>query len=123
MTTESSSTARLSCTSVPPARRVPSMIDDVRAGLLSPPRWLPPKYFYDETGSLLFEAICDTPEYYPSRTEAALLAEHAGEIICSNWAVAAAARPACCSTRGRRRPGPTGRSTSAPKWLPAAAGR
>lgn len=81
MTTESSSTARLSCTSVPPARRVPSMIDDVRAGLLSPPRWLPPKYFYDETGSLLFEAICDTPEYYPSRTEAALLAEHAGEIM------------------------------------------
>ncbi|MES1926807.1 hypothetical protein T31B1_15850 [Salinisphaera sp. T31B1] len=64
-----------------PARPVPSLVDDVRAGLLSPPRRLPPKYFYDDHGSRLFEAICETPEYYPSRAEAALLAEHGVDII------------------------------------------
>ena len=64
-----------------PSRPVPGLLEDVRAGLLSPPRSLPPKYFYDERGSSLFDRICDTPEYYPTRTEAALLAAHAREII------------------------------------------
>ena len=35
---------------------------------------LPPKYFYDRAGSLLFDRITELPEYYPTRTEAALLA-------------------------------------------------
>lgn len=48
--------------------------EDVRRGLLSTPKTLPPKYFYDERGSRLFEAICDTEEYYPTRAEEALLA-------------------------------------------------
>ena len=42
---------------------------------------MPPKYFYDQRGSELFDAICDTPEYYPTRTEEALLRQHAQELI------------------------------------------
>ncbi len=72
---------RLVCSQVEPARPIPTLIDDVREGLLSPPRRLPPKYFYDDHGSRVFEAICGAPEYYPSRTEEALLAQHAGAII------------------------------------------
>ncbi len=64
-----------------PSRVVPTLEEDVRRGLLQAPRELPPKYFYDDRGSALFEAICDTPEYYPTRTERALLAAHAAEII------------------------------------------
>lgn len=48
--------------------------DDVIAGLSAPQKTIPPKYFYDERGSKLFDAICEVPEYYPTRTEAALLA-------------------------------------------------
>lgn len=69
------------CTSVRPARKVPDIAEDVRVGLLSLPRSLPPKYFYDERGSQLFEQICDTPEYYPTRTEEKLLLHHSKEII------------------------------------------
>ncbi len=54
---------------------------DVRSGLFHVPRSLPPKYFYDEKGSKLFEAICKTEDYYPTRTEYALLKEHAAEIL------------------------------------------
>jgi L-histidine Nalpha-methyltransferase len=46
---------------------------EVRAGLTRPKKSVPPKYFYDDEGSRLFDAICDTPEYYQTRTEAALL--------------------------------------------------
>lgn len=46
---------------------------DVVSGLSQPQKSIPPKYFYDEAGSELFDAICDLPEYYPTRTEAALL--------------------------------------------------
>jgi L-histidine N-alpha-methyltransferase len=58
-----------------------SLADDVRAGLAARPKSLPPKYFYDETGSWLFEEICKTPEYYLTRTEDALLAEVAERVI------------------------------------------
>jgi dimethylhistidine N-methyltransferase len=53
---------------------------DVIAGLSANPKTLAPKYFYDAAGSDLFEAICLTPEYYPTRTETALLKEIASEI-------------------------------------------
>jgi dimethylhistidine N-methyltransferase len=53
---------------------------DVLAGLARPQKSLPPKYFYDAEGSRLFEAICELPEYYPTRTETALLRAHAAEI-------------------------------------------
>ena len=55
-----------------------SFLDDVLAGLSRPRKALPPKYFYDERGCELFEAICATPEYYPTRTEAALMQRRAG---------------------------------------------
>lgn len=54
---------------------------DVQAGLFRPPRSLPPKYFYDDEGSKIFDAICNTQDYYPTRTEAALLQKHSKQII------------------------------------------
>jgi L-histidine N-alpha-methyltransferase len=54
---------------------------DVRRGLTAAHKWLPPKYFYDDRGSRLFEAICELPEYYLTRTEDALLADIAGQVI------------------------------------------
>ncbi|HEY0384664.1 MAG TPA: L-histidine N(alpha)-methyltransferase [Pyrinomonadaceae bacterium] len=58
-----------------------SFADDVRRGLLTRPRQLFPKYFYDELGSLLFEAICLLPEYYLTRAENEILTRYAGEIV------------------------------------------
>ncbi|MFI6763653.1 L-histidine N(alpha)-methyltransferase [Micromonospora sp. NPDC050417] len=54
--------------------------EDVRTGLTAQPKWLPPKWFYDARGSELFEEITRLPEYYPTRTERAVLAAHADEI-------------------------------------------
>jgi len=54
---------------------------DVREGLGASPKSLPPKYFYDDLGSRLFDRICDTREYYQTRTEHALLEELAEELI------------------------------------------
>lgn len=53
---------------------------DVLHGLSSMPKTLPPKWFYDARGSELFDRICELPEYYPTRTEAALLAETGARI-------------------------------------------
>lgn len=54
---------------------------DVVAGLTAAPqKYLPSRYFYDDRGSELFEQICALPEYYPTRTEAALLQDCADEI-------------------------------------------
>ncbi|MDR3507753.1 MAG: ergothioneine biosynthesis protein EgtB [Caulobacteraceae bacterium] len=50
-------------------------LKDVLAGLSQPQKTLPSKYFYDERGSALFEEICGLAEYYPTRTETALLRE------------------------------------------------
>jgi L-histidine Nalpha-methyltransferase len=55
--------------------------EDVGAGLLAAPKRLLPKYFYDELGSQLFEAICLLPEYYPTRAENEILARYANEIV------------------------------------------
>jgi L-histidine Nalpha-methyltransferase len=54
---------------------------DARRGLAGRTKSLPPKYFYDERGSRLFDAICDLPEYYLTRAETALLARNAADII------------------------------------------
>jgi L-histidine N-alpha-methyltransferase len=54
---------------------------DVRRGLAARPKSLPPKHLYDDVGSRLFDRICDTPEYYPTRTEQALLEQIADELI------------------------------------------
>lgn len=57
------------------------LADDVKDGLLSTPKELPPKYFYDERGSRLFDQICDTDEYYPTRTEEKLLCDFSQDVI------------------------------------------
>ncbi len=53
---------------------------EVVQGLSQNPKSLPCRYFYDHRGSLLFEQICDLPEYYPTRTERQLLAQYGAEI-------------------------------------------
>lgn len=56
------------------------LASDVRAGLKQTPVSIPPKWFYDEKGSQLFDDITDLPEYYPTRTEQAILQAHAFEL-------------------------------------------
>ena len=59
-----------------------SMAEDVRAGLTRKGlKQLPPKYFYDDRGSELFDQITSLPEYYPTRSERALLNRRAPEIV------------------------------------------
>ncbi len=53
---------------------------DVIAGLSKPQKTLPCKYFYDARGSELFDEICELPEYYPTRTETAILSDSIDEI-------------------------------------------
>jgi L-histidine N-alpha-methyltransferase len=57
------------------------LVADVRAGLAGKPRSLPPRWFYDERGSALFEAITRLPEYYLTRTEAEILSRVAGDVV------------------------------------------
>ena len=54
--------------------------EDARRGLTSAPKELPPKWFYDDRGSALFEAITQLPEYYPTRRERAILADVAADV-------------------------------------------
>lgn len=54
---------------------------DARVGLTASPKDLPPKWFYDDRGSELFDAITRLDEYYPTRTERSILVEHAGDIV------------------------------------------
>jgi L-histidine Nalpha-methyltransferase len=72
---------RLSITVLHESAADSGLAADVIRGLISVPKELPPKYFYDQRGSQLFDAICDTPEYYPTRTEEALLTAVAGDIV------------------------------------------
>ena len=55
--------------------------EEVDEGLSESPKHLPCVYFYDYQGSQLFEQICGLPEYYPTRTEAAILKTFSGEIV------------------------------------------
>ena len=61
---------------LPPGGPLSGMAADVRIGLTKPFKELSPRYFYDERGSELFERITETPEYYPTRAERAILEEH-----------------------------------------------
>jgi dimethylhistidine N-methyltransferase len=54
--------------------------DEVLRGLARPRKMLPCKYFYDATGSALFDEICDLPEYYLTRAELGILRAHAAEM-------------------------------------------
>ena len=55
-------------------------------GLTPTPKSLPPKWFYDSVGSDLFDQITRLPEYYPTRAEAEILRERAGEIAAASGA-------------------------------------
>src|SRR6266850_2651721 len=57
------------------------LAEDVRRGLTTQPKRFLPKYFYDELGSQLFEAICLLPEYYLTRAENEILQRYADEIV------------------------------------------
>lgn len=67
------------------AKRDPltGLAEDVRNGLTGQPKRFLPKYFYDELGSQLFEAICLVPEYYLTRAENEILERYADEIVSS----------------------------------------
>ena len=58
-----------------------ALTHDVRLGLTSVPKSLPPKWFYDERGSELFEQITRLPEYYPTEAEREILLRHAGDVV------------------------------------------
>ena len=58
----------------------PAFRRDVLAGLSQPQKAVPARWFYDRTGSELFEAITALPDYYPTRVETALLAAHCGDV-------------------------------------------
>jgi L-histidine N-alpha-methyltransferase len=66
---------------LPEGGALAGMAEDVREGLSAPFKELPPKYFYDERGSRLFEEITELPEYYPTRVERSILASRATEIV------------------------------------------
>ncbi len=61
----------------PPAS---NLLAEVVNGLSKPDKSLPPKFFYNERGSQLFNAICQTDEYYQTRTENQLLQNHASDL-------------------------------------------
>jgi L-histidine N-alpha-methyltransferase len=64
-----------------------TLADDVLDGLTRPLKELPPKHFYDARGSELFDAICELPEYYQTRTERSILERHADVIAQRTGAV------------------------------------
>ncbi len=84
---------------ITPADGGPAIIDchppladftaDVRAGMRLRQKAIPPKYFYDAAGSALFDAICQTPEYYIQRTELALLSAQGAALAAHIGAAAA----------------------------------
>ncbi len=63
------------------AKASATMARDVRRGLMTIPKELSPKYFYDERGSLLFEQITELDEYYPTRAEREILGDRSAEIV------------------------------------------
>lgn len=55
-------------------------MDELLAGLMKQQKTISPKFFYDETGSKLFDAICELPEYYPTKTELGIMKTNIEEI-------------------------------------------
>jgi L-histidine Nalpha-methyltransferase len=64
-----------------------TLAEDVLDGLTRPFKELPPKHFYDARGAELFDRICELPEYYPTRTERAILDDAAEELAALTGAV------------------------------------
>jgi L-histidine N-alpha-methyltransferase len=71
---------------LPPGFLAESLRGDALAGLTTSPKQLPPKWFYDERGSELFEEITRLPEYYPTRAEREVLRLRAAEIAAASCA-------------------------------------
>jgi L-histidine N-alpha-methyltransferase len=72
---------RFELITVPPSRGVPSFAQDVAGGLGSARKHLSSKYFYDEIGSALFDAITRLPEYYLTAAEREILSEWGWQIV------------------------------------------
>jgi dimethylhistidine N-methyltransferase len=72
--------ARLAEVRKAPLAQPDSFAQSLLEGLARTPKEIACKYFYDQEGSALFDAICALPEYYQTRTEVALLRRHADEI-------------------------------------------
>lgn len=71
----------VSCTPEPDSAAArAALVDELQRGLLAKTAQLSPKFLYDRLGSLLFTAITELPEYYPTRTEAAIFAQHSEQI-------------------------------------------
>lgn len=66
--------------SVVPSVSVDQLTSDVLTGLQRSPKELSPQWFYDEHGSSLFDSICETPEYYLTRTELGIMQAHAARM-------------------------------------------
>lgn len=62
------------------------LAEETRRGLAAPQPWIPPVWFYDEVGSVLFEEITRLPEYYPTRAERAVLAARSDAIAAASGA-------------------------------------
>jgi len=80
-TTPTARSGRFSLYRDPHPARMASFADDVRTGLGLRPYTLPPKHFYDDLGSALFDAITRLPEYYLTRVERDLLATYGSQIV------------------------------------------
>jgi dimethylhistidine N-methyltransferase len=76
----SASKSRFTLVGLPAKHQLADFARDVIDGLTASPKHLPCRYFYDRLGSLLFEAICELPEYYLPRAEKAILSSHADEV-------------------------------------------
>src|SRR6476660_9582553 len=71
---------------IEPTDLVAALRADAFRGLTSNPKELPPKWFYDDRGSQLFDEITRLPEYYPTRTERAILEDHAKDVALATGA-------------------------------------
>ena len=78
------------------------LVEEVLAGLRNTPKRLSPAYLYDRRGSQLFEAICELPEYYLTRTETGILAQYAPEMAACFGEQALLLEPGSGSSRKTR---------------------
>jgi L-histidine Nalpha-methyltransferase len=81
VSTGSAVSDRFELITVPHSRGVPSFAEDVARGLASTPKRLPSKYFYDDVGSALFDAITRLPEYYLTKAETEILSSWGWQIV------------------------------------------
>jgi L-histidine N-alpha-methyltransferase len=91
---------------------------DVIAGLTRSPKSLPPKYFYDDRGSQLFEHITQLPEYYLTRTETQILNRYASALVSTTGPCELVELGSGSSTKTRYLLNAMARAGSAPHYIP-----